>query len=192
MNGRSDIVDAEYADFFGDVLQAHHATSTEGFTKDKFEHAMLRAMTAQKRAAALARLGGRSRNAADYEDGRVRYENLARSPGFSSGMERLIDVASRDQVALLCAEKEPLDCHRAILVARELDRLGVAVQHIHADGHLETQDSAMSRLLEIHHIQELSLFNTRAQLIEEACALQERRIAYVDPGMRAAFVVDTP
>lgn len=59
LNRASDIATAEFGDFIGDVLQAHHASSTEGFTKDKFEHAMLRAMTAQGRDAALANRGNR-------------------------------------------------------------------------------------------------------------------------------------
>ena len=131
-------------------------------------------------------LGARSEDRACYEDGRVQYRKLAGTDLFQSGLERVVQGAHSHRLALLCAEKEPLDCHRTFLVGRELEARGVSVAHIHADGRLETHAEVLTRLLAVLGIPDADLFKTREQLIEEACALQEARIAYVDPDLRAA------
>lgn len=129
-------------------------------------------------------LGGRSRSASDYEDGRVRYDRLAASSRFQEGLSRLLSGARDYLVAVMCSEKEPLECHRTLLVAQELESQGIGVQHIHADGSLESHADAMARLLQLHGMQASSLFDAQEDLIREACRRQERRVAYVDPGMR--------
>lgn len=130
-------------------------------------------------------LGGRSRVAGDYDPtGRVRYERMAASESFTRGLGRVLARANRHRVALLCAEKEPLDCHRTLLVARELEKLGAAIAHIHEDGRLETNDAAMSRLLALHGMQDQALFDSRERLIEEACRLQAQKVAFIDRRMQ--------
>ena len=128
-----------------------------------------------------AELGGRSQDPTCYEEGRVQYRTVARTELFRSGLERLVEGAQIHRVALLCAEKEPLDCHRTLLVARELDARGVAVAHIHADGQLETHAAAMTRLLERYGMADRDLFRSREEQVVEACTRQEQKIAYVLP-----------
>ena len=91
--------------------------------------------------------GGRPADSDCYRDGRVDYERVARTSGFRDGVAWVIDRAARDRIALICAEKEPLDCHRTLLVARALDEAGVAVVHILADGALEPHGRTMDRLM---------------------------------------------
>ena len=79
----------------------------------------------------------------------------------------------------MCAEKEPLDCHRTILVGRSLVERGVAVAHILADGRLEPHDDTMDRLLDSMKLPRRDLLQSRHELIEQALALRERRIAHV-------------
>ena len=123
-------------------------------------------------------LGGRPEDPACYEDGRVRYDRLAETPLFREGLERIVDGAGRQRIALMCAEKEPLDCHRTILVGRSLAERGVAVAHILADGVLEPHDETMGRLLDSAGLPREDLLQSREQLIAEALAHRERRIAY--------------
>lgn len=79
----------------------------------------------------------------------------------------------------MCAEKDPLDCHRTILVARELAREGLDVAHILADGRVERHGVVMKRLLEQLGVdRQRDLFLTEEQLMDQAYAAQERRIAY--------------
>jgi hypothetical protein len=47
----------------------------------------------------------------------------------------------------MCAEREPLDCHRCLLVARSLAARGVAVGHILHDGAVEAHAETERRLL---------------------------------------------
>ena len=86
----------------------------------------------------------------------------------------------------MCAEKEPLDCHRTLLVARALDGQGDDVAHIHADGRLEAHREAMDRLLDIHKLpREGDLSGTREEFIGTAIARQAQRVAYADDRLSA-------
>jgi uncharacterized protein (DUF488 family) len=62
------------------------------------------------------------------------YDQLAARPDFKAGLDRLIEGANDSPLCLMCAEKEPLDCHRTVLVSRRLAERGVAVEHLLADG----------------------------------------------------------
>ena len=126
-------------------------------------------------------LGGRSENPACYEDGRIRYERVAATESFKSGLARVVQGTAKHRIALMCAEKEPLHCHRTLLVARALDAQGADVAHIHADGRLEPHGEAMDRLLDLHNLsREGDLSGTREELIDTAIAHQAQRIAHTD------------
>lgn len=62
------------------------------------------------------------------------YEERAPKPEFQAGLDTLVAEAGRRRVAMLCSEREPMDCHRHHLVARALGERGVKVRHILADG----------------------------------------------------------
>ena len=130
-------------------------------------------------------LGGRSDDPSDYENGRVRYDRLAAKPTFESGIERVLHGASEKNIALLCAEKEPLDCHRTLLVARSLTGRGVGVEHILADGSLESHDQTMVRLLEMTGLKQTRLFDQAGtgvhdalDAIAEAIALRAAQVGH--------------
>ena len=76
------------------------------------------------------------------------------------------------------AEREPLECHRTILVARELSALGLDVQHIHADGKLESHTAAMERLADMLNLPQINLFRQTENIFDEAYRQQGERIAY--------------
>ena len=122
-------------------------------------------------------LGGRPDDPACYQNGRLRYARVARTEFFRDGLERVLRGAGRHRIALMCAEKEPLDCHRTLLVSRALDERGVEVQHIHADGTLEPHDRAMLRFLERMGLEDADLFETRQARIARAVEHWEERTA---------------
>lgn len=132
-------------------------------------------------------LGGRSGDPECYEDGRIRYERVRKTKSFSNGLGRVIDGAAKHRIALMCAEKEPLDCHRTLLVSLALDEKGVEVAHVHADGHLEPHDGAMDRLLKLRGLSGEDLYRNREDRIAEAVAQQSRLVAYTrgQPAARA-------
>lgn len=125
-------------------------------------------------------LGARSDDRSCYVDGQVRYDRLARTAPFGEGIERLLKGSETERIAIMCAEQEPLDCHRTVLVSRVLAERGVAVAHIHGDGRLEDHDDAMLRLMSGFGLDQDDLFHTHEELLGEALARQEQRIAYVD------------
>jgi uncharacterized protein (DUF488 family) len=91
-------------------------------------------------------LGARTKDPELLEGGKVSYAKLARSTAFQRGLARLLTEAADHRVAMMCAEKEPLECHRRLLVGREAERAGASVTHILADGSLEENRHAMERL----------------------------------------------
>jgi uncharacterized protein (DUF488 family) len=92
-------------------------------------------------------LGGRPPSAALYRDGVADYEAMAQRPEFQDALDRLIAEAAQRRVCLMCAEREPLDCHRCLLVARALAERGLAVGHILHDGTIEPHQATEQRLL---------------------------------------------
>jgi uncharacterized protein (DUF488 family) len=123
-------------------------------------------------------LGARSSDAAHYEDGRVHFRRLAGSEVFSGGIARVERGAAERRVALMCAEREPLECHRTILVSRVLANRGADVEHILYDGKLEKHAATEERLLALHRLEQADLFAGTADRLERAYSLQEERIAY--------------
>lgn len=125
-------------------------------------------------------LGARSDDPGCYENGKVQFDRLARTPLFQSGIDRVLEGAKRYRLAMMCAEKDPLECHRTILVARTLVERGVDVQHILEDGSIEPHDRAVDRLLEHFKLDQPDLFRTREDSIVDAYRLQAERIAYAE------------
>lgn len=125
-------------------------------------------------------LGARSDDRSCYDQGRVQYSLLARTACFRSGIDRLLQGAAKYRVAIMCAEKEPLECHRTLLVGKALAARGQTVLHIHADGHIETHDAAMERLLRMAGVPNEDMFLSRDELLAKALSHQEGKIAYVE------------
>jgi uncharacterized protein (DUF488 family) len=127
-------------------------------------------------------LGARSENPECYVNGKVQYCRLAEEPAFEMGIARVRVGASKYRIALMCAEKDPIDCHRALLVSRELHERGFGISHILADGRLETQKNLERRLLQKFRLPENDLVSGR-EFVDEAYRKQEDRVAYLDEKM---------
>jgi uncharacterized protein (DUF488 family) len=125
-------------------------------------------------------LGGRPADKTCYEHGRVQYRRVAATPIFRSGLDRILAGVQSYRIALMCAEREPLECHRALLVAPELEKAGITVLHLHIDGRTESHTEAMSRLLDLFRLADEDLFRSRSELIEEACYRQQERVAFAE------------
>jgi uncharacterized protein (DUF488 family) len=131
-----------------------------------------------------AELGARTKDPDCYEQGRVQYERLAATRQFQQGLERVLRGAQSYRIALMCAEREPLECHRTLLVARALEQRGAQIRHIRADGSLESQHAALLRLVRLLNMEQGDLFGSQQELIEAALRRQAARIAHVDESMR--------
>lgn len=128
-------------------------------------------------------LGGRSEDPTLYDAGRISYERLGRTRSFQEGLDRVAKGATGYRIVLMCAEREPLECHRCLLLAPALEALGVSVAHIRSDGGLEPHNDAMRRLLAVHGLQDSSedqrLFpRSLAERVTEAVSRQAEKFAY--------------
>ncbi len=123
-------------------------------------------------------LGARREEAWCYVEGQARYDLVAKTDAFAEGLDRVLKGLRKYCVALLCAEMDPLTCHRTILVCRHLRGRGFPIQHILADGSLESHEAAEDRLLEKLGKMQPSLFATHEQLVEQAYDEQGYKIAF--------------
>ncbi|MBI3197109.1 MAG: DUF488 domain-containing protein [Rhodospirillales bacterium] len=112
-----------------------------------------------------AALGGKPQSGGSYDD-------LARRPDFADALGRLTARAGKTTVCLMCAEKEPLDCHRTVLVSRRLAERGVAIEHLLADGGTRTHAEIEETLLGKDAGPDL--FEDRATRLARAWGLRER------------------
>jgi len=66
-----------------------------------------------------------------FEDGKVSFEKVAKTKKFNDGIKRINDGLSKGyNIALMCSEKNPLECHRFSLISHFLDEHGYLVEHI--------------------------------------------------------------
>jgi uncharacterized protein (DUF488 family) len=121
-------------------------------------------------------LGGRPRDHRLYCDGVADYGAMAARPEFRAGLDRVIDEMGCHRVCLLCAEREPLDCHRCLLVGRALAERALAPGHIRADGTIEPHAATEQRLLELAG-GEADLFRDPAARLADAYQRRARAVA---------------
>jgi len=132
-------------------------------------------------------LGGRPDDPDMYRvNGVVDYRARRRSYAFQAGLERLLQELAARTVALMCAEEDPLECHRFLMICPELVRAGVTPVHLRKGSRPESQESAENRLLEMRGFASVTgntLFpEARAEALEDAYALQAEKFAFrVDP-----------
>ena len=123
-------------------------------------------------------LGARSNDSSCYKDGRVQYRLLANTELFQVGIQRILALCKDQRIVMMCAEKDPLDCHRTILVSRELINVGEQIDHIIATGETESHMATMRRLQKQIGQPDFDLFRSDKDLLDEAYSIQEKKIAY--------------
>jgi uncharacterized protein (DUF488 family) len=121
-------------------------------------------------------LGGRPRDPKLYRNGVADYEAIASRPEFVAGLERVADEIARHRVCLMCAEREPLDCHRCLLVGRALTERGLTLGHIRADGTIESHAATEERLLALAG-HDADLFRDRAERLADAYRCRAQAVA---------------
>ena len=122
-------------------------------------------------------LGGRPRSARLYRGGIADYEAMAVQPDFLEGLDRL-QAASTARICLMCAEREPLDCHRCLLVARSLAERGLSVGHILHDGMIEPHAATEGRLLALDGGSEDLFAAGQRERLAAAYQRRARAVAY--------------
>jgi uncharacterized protein (DUF488 family) len=122
-------------------------------------------------------LGARRAEPECYINDVARYELIAKTQAFESGLNRLRRGMQSHRIALMCAEKDPLTCHRTILVCRQL-RKECSISHIIDHGVVEDHAAAETRLLRLTGLPDRALFDDRQEYLEEAYEKLGNEIAY--------------
>jgi len=117
-------------------------------------------------------LGGRTFDSS-YE------EEFSRTALFQEGIARIIKGSAMYRIALMCAEKDPIECHRGFRIAPTLVEEGIRVLHILSDGSLEPYEASIERLLRVSGLGE-DMFHSRQELVAEALA---RKAASIEQKM---------
>ncbi len=82
------------------------------------------------------------------EEGKVDFELVRRSWHFKNGIEKLwIESEKGTTIALMCAESNPLDCHRFSMISFQLAKEGFEVRHILKDKKYMTNEELEKELL---------------------------------------------
>jgi uncharacterized protein (DUF488 family) len=124
-------------------------------------------------------LGGRPDLPELFSGGVADYEKMAAVPAFKGGIARLITGAESHRIAIMCAEADPLDCHRGLLVARALTEAGIEVGHILSSGQVLTHAEIEDRLLDLAGLtNENLLAASRDERLAEAYRARGRKVAY--------------
>lgn len=134
-------------------------------------------------------LGARPEDSSCYEGGCVNFQHLAKREEFKRGLERLLAGTSKYRIALMCAEKDPLECHRSILVCRHLKEHNLCIRHILQDGSIEDHLNTERRLVKMLKI-EPTLFepsNTERDFIEQAYDHQAQKISYQSEELKKSY-----
>lgn len=130
--------------------------------------------------------GARPKNKDLYSaKGYLDFSKMKKSNKFLEGIDSLIKgIDQGNRIALMCTEKEPIECHRAILVANAFFEKGIEVEHILADNTVQTHRELNKQLLDIHFPDryQISLFEnenlTEKEFLNKAYEIQNEKIGY--------------
>ena len=117
-----------------------------------------------------------------YIDGQAKHYRIVHLSSFQRGLETVLQRIENCRIALMCSESDPITCHRAILVCRQLKKMSpdLEITHLLGDGKVERQEILEKRLVNLHKLQP-ELFGdltSTSGLIEKAYDLQAEKIAY--------------
>lgn len=133
--------------------------------------------------------GARQENFIFYQKyGYLDFDLFIKSDAFQSGVKKIKNGMELGyNCVLMCAEKDPISCHRTIMVAKGLKEAGLNIRHITADNQLLSQEDIEKRLLDMYfpNRNQLDLFNTKteADYLIEAYSIQNSKIGYKKNGV---------
>jgi len=137
-------------DVLVDIRSFPYSQYATQFNRDKF--ANLLQESGIEYIFAGAYLGGRPKDISCYKDDKLDYNLVVQRPWYQKAIERLIEIADENRVAIMCSEENPEQCHRQHLIAQTLIEMGIKVIHIRGNGVCEIAK------LEQKQAEQLSLF----------------------------------
>ncbi len=121
-------------------------------------------------------LGARFKEKTVYINGTVNFELASKLDSFKIGTQRLVEGSKKYTIVLLCAEKDPIECHRSILIAKNISDM-FSVFHIHADSSIESHKQLENRLEKRFGFDQAFLLG---DTLKRAYDKQANKIAYAE------------
>jgi uncharacterized protein (DUF488 family) len=103
------------------------------------------------------------------------FQAIAENEKFKKGLERIKNGLQRHRIAVMCAEKDPLNCHRFLLICRHLPA-GIRISHILEADKIEDHEETKERLLKITDLEQPDLFRSWEERLDLAYAIQEEKV----------------
>lgn len=149
-----------------DVRSSPYSQYNPQFNRETFEQTVKQAGLEYKYAGEY--LGGRPKDPTCYKntevpDGHADFLHLVDYPVvmtkdfFQKGIQRLLQLAEKERVAIMCSEEDPAQCHRHHLIGKYLVQQGLTVLHIRADGST-IKDQYLPNIKKEPPAEQLSLF----------------------------------
>ena len=119
--------------------------------------------------------------------GYLDFEKVIKDDEFLGGVDRIRNGISKGyRICLMCTEKDPIDCHRTILVSKGLDDNDIEVNHILQDGKLVNKKQIDERLLDMYFKNRnqinfdmlLGNSKTEEEMLEEAYKKRNKDIGF--------------
>jgi uncharacterized protein (DUF488 family) len=146
-------------------------------------------------------LGARPQDLSCYINGKALYTKVADSDAFKLGIERILTGLNTYSIALMCSEKEPLSCHRTILICKHLRQFGIKIDHIIDRYNLESHSHLEDRLLDLYgfdlannrlkvpEVLQFNLFESVQSVVKPGLISKEEYLerAYTEQGDKIAY-----
>lgn len=128
-------------------------------------------------------LGGRPLDPAYYlSNGLVDYVTRRTASDFLQAIDRMLAASRQHNTVMMCAEEDPLHCHRFMLICPAVVQRGVVPIHLRRGGSPESHRDAEDRLLQQHGFADVtsdSLFaHGRESALEDALRMQSEQFAF--------------
>ena len=136
-----------------DVRSNPYSAQFNGFNKESFRKELLKDGIQYRNYADY--FGAKQENSAFYskfdgKDLRIDYDIFAKSEQFNKGAENMVTIIEKGFLpAIMCSEKDPISCHRAIMVSKELvQRYKFDIIHIVPGKEDESHEALEERIKE--------------------------------------------
>jgi len=127
-------------------------------------------------------LGARPKDTSLYSNNIVDFEKISNSHAFRNGCERIRECLEKFSICMMCAEKDPANCHRSILITNTFRKIypETKILHIHSISKLESQKNIDWRIMSMYKLEQEHFFKNFDERKNEAYTLREKEIAYSD------------
>ena len=106
------------------------------------------------------------------------FEKLSQTEAFERGIQRVESKCRQFNISLMCSEKDPIECHRAILVSKILEERGAEIVHIYGHEGLEVRRETMLRVMDLLKMPRGDMVNTIDDFMSLAYQKREKQIAF--------------